>query len=675
MPQLLFPQCQIVWARRDLNPTFAQLLDHALASQRTILVVPRLTDDTYSIFATEANVSETDGKIGLLGLRRVRILHTDMQAQPPACDFVPMTDTPLTVTDDLIRRFRSAFGDWLKGHPEASWAESAMTSDDAALMADLACQVLFGSDPQRASLLGIDDVGSRLLHCLDQLQIPQVAGANVPRSDVALPKYSDVGDRDREKAELRDVVQFALQPPEAARRLRLKKGGAILWGPPGTGKSYLAAATAGEFGCRFLTLKGQRGVQASAVEDLLRAAAAEAPVVVLIEGLDLVDADDWIVGLDRASHTDGLALIGTAPALNAIDASLLVPGRFDHPIAVGRLDGMAIRQILEVHLRGRANLEELDLGNAIECSKDRSAAHLERLVNLAAMSAFKAGRGAIAQTDLDAALDSTASRKSTDPSGKTWDDLVLPDATISALHVLQTLIEDPRRGQALGVKAPRGAVLFGPPGTGKTTVAKVLAEQTRCSFFPISVADILDKWVGVAEQRVRRLFQEAREHRPSIVFIDELDALAGRRSDQADGNRFMGILLNQLLTEIDGFEPLEGVFVIGATNRIDMLDPAMIRGGRLSEHIEIGLPDRGGRLRLIQLYTATLPLAEDIDIERLADAIDGLSGGDIESMCQRAARLALGRNADCVEGQDFEAALPPSAPISSPIGFRVSKVR
>lgn len=672
---LLFPNCEIVRARSDFHAGAQQLFEEAIRSGRTILVVPWLREDTYSIFATEARVSEAAGAIHLLGLRRVRILHTDTESRPPTCDAVALMDLGLTVTPNLIDRFRSAFGEWLQQHSEGRWAEGAVSGDDPVIAANVACQALFNEDVQRASLLGVDDVGSRLLHCLQYLQEvgPQATGRKT--SQPALPVYSNVGDRDREKAQLRDAMELALQAPEAARGLRIRKGGILLCGPRGAGKAYLATATAGEFGCRLLVVEGQRAIPPAAIDGLLKEAARAKPCVVLIEGLDVIDPQDWLGAVDWLNNADGLVLVATATSLAAVDPALIASGRFDSRVMVSRLDESARRQVLEVHLRGRADLQTLDLGSVAIKTNGRSAPYLEGVVNLAAISAFKAGRGAIEQADLEHALQIAARNKSAEPSGKTWADLVLPEATMRELRVLQSLIEDPRRGQALGVTMPRGAVLFGPPGTGKTTIAKVLAEQTGCSFFPVSIADILDKWVGVAEQRVHRLFDEAREHPPSVIFIDELEALAGKRTDRSEGGRFMGILLNQILIEVDGFESSEGVFVIGATNRIDMLDPAITRGGRLSEHIEIGLPDRVGRIRLIRLYAGKLRLDSDVDFDRLADLTDGCSGGDMESICQRAARYALGRNAERVGWQDFEASLPPAPPPAQSIGFQVAGAR
>src|SRR5918998_573964 len=192
-------------------------------------------------------------------------------------------------------------------------------------------------------------------------------------------------------------------------------------------------------------------------------------------------------------------------------------------------------------------------------------------------------------------------------------------------------MEDPESARRLGIDPPTGLLLAGPPGTGKTTVAKVLAAQARCSFYPVSGADVMSKWVGESEGNIRRLFERARENRPSIVFIDEIDAIAGRRGsvEVHDGH------VNQLLSEIDGVAGQRGVFVVGATNRPDQLDPALLRGGRLSRTIVLGLPDEEGRAAILRLHAARMPTV-GVDLEAIAQEADGFSPADLKGLCQEA---------------------------------------
>jgi len=223
----------------------------------------------------------------------------------------------------------------------------------------------------------------------------------------------------------------------------------------------------------------------------------------------------------------------------------------------------------------------------------------------------------------------------------TWDSLILPAGVTTQLPLLQALIEDPERARRFGIDPPTGLLLAGPPGTGKTTVAKVLAAQARTSFYPLSGADVISKWVGESERNIRQVFERARENRPSIVFIDEIDAIAGARGEfQVHDSH-----VNQLLAEIDGVTGQRGVFVVGATNRPDQLDPALLRGGRLSRTIYLGLPDEAGRLAILRLHTARMPTV-GVSFEELAAETEAFSPADLKALSQEAALVAMEREGE-----------------------------
>ncbi len=276
---------------------------------------------------------------------------------------------------------------------------------------------------------------------------------------------------------------------------------------------------------------------------------------------------------------------------------------------------------------------------------------------LAAVAADSKARF-IDQADLLAAIEAQRGKDRPTVQAWTWDRLILPDATKHELRELQRLIESPDAARRLGIMVPSGALLYGPPGTGKTTVARVLAAQAKASFYPVKGSDVISKWLGESERNVADLFARARANAPSIVFIDDIDALVPRRSDVGD-NQAIDRIVNQLLQEIDGLGSISGAFVLGATNRPDMLDQALLRGGRLGRHIEIPLPSRPERLAMLRLFTASMRLGPDVDLERLADMTDGNSGADLQALCQEAGVQALVRDeaAAAISSEDFSAAI------------------
>jgi transitional endoplasmic reticulum ATPase len=277
-------------------------------------------------------------------------------------------------------------------------------------------------------------------------------------------------------------------------------------------------------------------------------------------------------------------------------------------------------------------------------------AAISKIVDTAALDVFREATQTGEQLELDtehllAAVERYGGEDRPTVEHWTWDSLILPDSIKAQLRQLQAVIEDPESARGFGVDPPTGLLLAGPPGTGKTTVAKVLAAQARCSFYPISGADVISKWVGESERNIRRLFERARENRPSIVFIDEIDAIAGRRGES------LGVHdshVNQLLAEIDGVAGQRGVFIVGATNRPDQLDPALLRGGRLSRTIVLGLPDESGRLAMLRLHSARMPTVA-VRLEELAGATEGFSPADLKALCQEAALAAMARTGGAEE--------------------------
>jgi SpoVK/Ycf46/Vps4 family AAA+-type ATPase len=340
-----------------------------------------------------------------------------------------------------------------------------------------------------------------------------------------------------------------------------------------------------------------------------------------------------------------------------LDPAVIRPGRFDRHIRIDLPDADARRAIFRVELDDRPAAGAIDLDELVRRTEGMTPASISKVVDSAALEVFREATRSGKQLELDTphllhAIETLGGQDRPMVEHWTWDSLVLPAPVKAQLQQLQAIIEDPESARRFGIDPPTGLLLAGPPGTGKTTIAKVLAAQARCSFYPVSGADVMSKWVGESEGNIRRLFERARANRPSIVFIDEIDALAARRGavEVHDSH------VNQLLAEIDGVAGQRGVFIVGATNRPDQIDPAMLRGGRLSRTIMLGLPDEEGRLALLRLQTARMPTVA-VQLEELARQTDGLSPADLKALCQEAGLAAMSRDASSVTHDDFTEAM------------------
>jgi transitional endoplasmic reticulum ATPase len=259
-------------------------------------------------------------------------------------------------------------------------------------------------------------------------------------------------------------------------------------------------------------------------------------------------------------------------------------------------------------------------------------------------TAAATGSGGVARRGMAAAASAGPAGRGGTSGPLTWDDVILPARTKRELRQMQLVLENPQQARALGVEPPTGLLLYGPPGTGKTTVARVLAAQANCRFFATSPAEINNMWMGESEKSVARLFDEARRAAPSIIFLDEIDALLANRTGGI--NQYSDKVVNQFLHEMDGLKPNQGVFVVGATNRPDMLDAALVRGGRLSRQIEIPLPDEAARLAILRLNLRGAQIDPAVSVERLADQTEGFSGADLRALVNEAGLQALIRLAD-----------------------------
>jgi transitional endoplasmic reticulum ATPase len=498
-----------------------------------------------------------------------------------------------------------------------------------------------------------------------------------------LVTFAEVGGMERLKQEIRDTVGLMLRHPEDAERYGIEWNGVLLHGPPGVGKTYFAQAIAGEYGLNFIhvstgdLVSSLVGGSAQNVDKAFQKALDNLPCLLFFDEFDSIaqrrdntpdqesrrTVNQLLTSLEAARGVRGLLVVAATNSISHLDPAVIRPGRFDRHIRIDLPDADARREIFETELDDRPVARDVRLDDLVRRTEGMTPAAIEKVVDIAALDVFRraseSGKELELRTeDLLAAIDRLGGEDRPTVESWTWDSLILPPPIKAQLQQLQRVIEDPESAMRFGVEPPTGLLLAGPPGTGKTTIAKVLAAQAHCSFYPIAGADVTSKWVGESERNIRQLFERARENRPSIIFIDEIDAIAGRRGElQAHDSQ-----VNQLLAEIDGVSGQRGVFVIGATNRPDQLDPALLRGGRLSRTIVLGLPDEQARLAMLRLQTARMPTVA-VELEELAAATEGLSPADLKALCQEAALVAMARTSgngsapSSVTQADFDEAL------------------
>jgi transitional endoplasmic reticulum ATPase len=479
-----------------------------------------------------------------------------------------------------------------------------------------------------------------------------------------LSTFEEVGGMEALKQEVRDTVGLLLEHPEEAERYGIEWNGILLHGPPGVGKTFFARAIAGEYELNLMHVStgdligGIVGQSAQNIDKAFQTALQNLPCLLFFDEFDSVaqrrdntpdqesrrTVNQLLTSLEAHREERGLLVLAATNSIEHLDPAVIRPGRFDRHIRIDLPDALARRAIFAAELDDRPAAAALDLDELVRRTEGMTPAAIAKIVDTAALETFRAATQTGEEVQLDTAhlleaIERYGGQDRPTVEHWTWDSLVLDTAIKAQLQQLQAVIEDPESARRFGVEPPTGLLLAGPPGTGKTTVAKVLAAQARASFYPISGADVISKWVGESERNIRQLFERARENRPSIVFIDEIDAIAGSRGEfQVHDSH-----VNQLLAEIDGVSGQRGVFVIGATNRPDQLDPALLRGGRLSRTIVLGLPDEAGRLAMLRLHTARMPTV-GVSLEELARRTDGFSPADLKSLAQEAALAAMTRS-------------------------------
>ncbi|MQA88864.1 MAG: CDC48 family AAA ATPase [Gemmatimonas sp.] len=519
------------------------------------------------------------------------------------------------------------------------------------------------------------------------------------RADVT---YDDLGGLGGTIDQVREMIELPLKHPELFQRLGIDPPkGVLLHGPPGTGKTLLARAVANEADANFLSIAGPEimgrhyGESEQRLREVFQQAQQQAPSIVFIDEIDSIapkrsevtgELERRVVAqlltlMDGLEPRQNVVVIGATNRLNAIDEALRRPGRFDREIVIGVPDYTGRRQVLAIHTRGMPLAEDVQVDELAKTTYGFVGADLSALTREAAMEAL---RRHLPSIDLDGGEipgevleairvernDFLGALKRVQPSAMReimiqvpdvgWDDIGGLD---EAKRALQEGIELPlQHGDAfrrLGIRPANGFLLYGPPGTGKTLLAKAVAREAEANFIATKSSDLLSKWYGESEQQISRLFARARQVAPTILFIDEIDSLAPQRGGGLGEPAVTERVVNTMLAEIDGLEELQGVIVVGATNRPTLLDPALLRPGRFDELVYVSVPNLEGRLQILKIHTAEMPLAPDVDIESLADRTQGYTGADLEDLTRRAGLNALrdSLEANLIPMRYFDAAL------------------
>lgn len=510
--------------------------------------------------------------------------------------------------------------------------------------------------------------------------------------------YEDIGGLGRELSLVREMIEYPLRNPEVFEKLGIEPPkGVLLYGPPGTGKTLIARAVANEAGAYFDTISGPEivskyyGDSEEKLREIFQKAEENAPSIIFIDEIDSIapKRDESKGEMERRvvaqllSLMDGLKSRGKVIVIAAtnlpdsIDPALRRGGRFDREIEIGVPDKDGRAQILQIHTRNMPLAENVDLKKYANRTHGFVGADLALVAKEAAMHALrrefpnmnpqekpskeKLDSLKVNSDDFEAAL------KMVQPSAMREVLVEVPDVhwkdvggLDSVKEELQQAVEWPIKYadvyKQFATKSPKGFLMFGPPGTGKTLLAKAVANESECNFISVKGPELMSKWVGESEKGVREIFRKARLAAPTIIFFDEIDSLVPKRGSFEGSSHVTESVVSQFLTELDGLEELKNVIVIGATNRPDMIDPALMRPGRLEQHIFVPPPDAEGRRQILEVYLRDVRdmLAEDIDTDELVSATDGFVGADIEALVREAKMTAIREFIGTMAGRDTE---------------------
>ncbi len=510
--------------------------------------------------------------------------------------------------------------------------------------------------------------------------VPKTGNKAIPRVN-----YEDIGGLRHEIQKVREMIELPMRHPEIFDRIGIEAPrGVLLFGPPGTGKTLLAKAVANETNANFYSIGGPEimskfyGESEERLRETFKQAQENAPSIIFIDEIDSIapkreevsgDVEKRVVSqlltiMDGLESRGKVVVIGATNRPDALDPALRRPGRFDREIEIGIPDQKGRQEILEIHTRGMPLTEEVKLSSIAKVTHGFVGADLEAVCREAAMKSL---RSVLPEINLEESKipvetlnkikikpqDFETALKEVQPSALREVYVQSPNVKWTEIGGLESIkeelreaIEWPLKHSDLFIEAdivpPKGLLLYGPPGTGKTLIAKAVATNSDANFISIKGPELLSKWVGESEKGIREVFRKARQASPCVVFFDELDSVAPRRSSSGSGDSHVGDrLVSQLLTEMDGLQDLNGVVVIGATNRPDIIDEALLRPGRFDRILEIPLPDNDSIKEILRIHMVRKPIDKSVELNKLVELCKGLSGADIAALVNAAALSAI----------------------------------
>lgn len=510
--------------------------------------------------------------------------------------------------------------------------------------------------------------------------VPKTGNKAIPRVN-----YEDIGGLRHEIQKVREMIELPMRHPEIFDRIGIEAPrGVLLFGPPGTGKTLLAKAVANETNANFYSIGGPEimskfyGESEERLRETFKQAQENAPSIIFIDEIDSIapkreevsgDVEKRVVSqlltiMDGLESRGKVVVIGATNRPDALDPALRRPGRFDREIEIGIPDQKGRQEILEIHTRGMPLTEEVKLSSIAKVTHGFVGADLEAVCREAAMKSL---RNVLPEINLEESKipvetlnkikikpqDFETALKEVHPSALREVYVQSPNVKWTEIGGLESIkeelreaIEWPLKHSDLFTEAdivpPKGLLLYGPPGTGKTLIAKAVATNSDANFISIKGPELLSKWVGESEKGIREVFRKARQASPCVVFFDELDSVAPRRSSSGSGDSHVGDrLVSQLLTEMDGLQDLNGVVVIGATNRPDIIDEALLRPGRFDRILEIPLPDNDSIKEILRIHMVRKPIDKSVELNKLVELCTGLSGADIAALVNAAALSAI----------------------------------